>query len=120
MLLILIFTYILAESAYEGPSRLLTRIESRISENVPSSTPIEPKVDLREILLTNYDKNLATKIGIKDFLPTQLMSSAVRDNEANKSDEPVKELEFIPFEKIDQRYPRFKLIHFFHLLLSII
>lgn len=90
----------------------MTRIESRISENVPSSTPIEPKVDLREILLTNYDKNLATKIGIKDFLPTQLMSSAVRDNETNKSDEPVKELEFIPFEKIDQRYPRFKLILF--------
>lgn len=73
------------------------RNETIVSENEPSSMTFETKLDLKEILLTNYDPKFARKIGIKDFLPIQLMSSS----NASKA-----ELEFIPFEKIDQKYPK--------------
>jgi hypothetical protein len=58
----------------------------------------EPKTDLREILLNNYDPKFAAKIGIKDFLPIEVMN--------NHLDEDSKPLEFIPFENIDQSYPK--------------
>lgn len=82
------------------------------------TTPVEPRVSLKELLLSNYDKSLATKIGIKDFVPTQILSSRRNkakndENEQNNNvkvehddDESESDLEFIPFEKIDSRYPR--------------
>lgn len=91
---------ILAESNEQNP----TRIESTLSQNVPSTTPVVPKANLKEILLSNYDKTLATKIGIKDFLPVELMRESGGDNGNNNNEES--NMEFIPFEQIDQRYPR--------------
>jgi len=58
----------------------------------------EQKTDLREILLNNYDPRFAAKIGIRDFLPIEVMN--------NHLDEDSKPLEFIPFESIDQSYPK--------------
>ncbi len=59
----------------------------------------EQKTDLREILLNNYDPRFAAKIGIRDFLPIEVMN--------NHLDEDSKPLEFIPFESIDQSYPKY-------------
>ena len=57
----------------------------------------EKRLGLREILISNYDPKFATKIGIRDFLPIQVMTSHL---------EGEKDLDFIPFEDIDHSYPK--------------
>lgn len=57
-----------------------------------------PAVGLREILLNNYDPKFAAQIGIRDFVPLQLMTSQA-NGQSN-------DLEFIPFENIDSSYPK--------------
>lgn len=52
---------------------------------------VEP--NLRDILISNYDPRLATEIGVGNFVPIEVMSR-------NRN------LEFIPFEVIDQSYPK--------------
>lgn len=64
-----------------------------------SSVPglIEPsKISLREILISNFDPKFASKIGVKDFVPAQVMNNIDKD----------KDLDFIPFEEIDHSYPK--------------
>ena len=58
----------------------------------------EKRPDLKQILLRNYDPKFATRIGIKNFVPVEVMSDAVDGTE--------RKLEFIPFETIDQSYPK--------------
>lgn len=92
----------------------LARDESTLSQqHVPSTTPVEPppptRVNLKYLLLSNYDKNFAARIGIRDFIPTQILSArGGGENESDESDDEDDgpDLEFIPFEKIDSRYPR--------------
>ena len=57
----------------------------------------EKRLGLREILISNYDPKFATKIGIKDFVPIQVMTSHMEGD---------KDLDFIPFEDIDHSYPK--------------
>ncbi len=57
-----------------------------------------PQHDLREILLANYDKKFAAKIGIPNFIPIEIISG-----QASSDGKP---LEFIPFEDIDRSYPK--------------
>ena len=61
------------------------------------SVPDEKRLGLREILISNYDPKFATKIGIKDFVPIQVMASHMEGD---------KDLDFIPFEDIDHSYPK--------------
>ena len=56
------------------------------------------KHDLRDILLANYDRRFAAKIGITDFIPIEIISG-----QGGNSSRP---LEFIPFESIDRSYPK--------------
>ncbi len=55
-----------------------------------------PQHDLRDILLANYDRKFAAKIGIPDFVPIEVISG-----QADR-----RPLEFIPFENIDKNYPK--------------
>jgi hypothetical protein len=62
---------------------------------VESSKKSRPK--LRDILIANYDAKLATKIGVGNFVPIEVLNTANTNR---------KDLDFIPFENIDQSYPR--------------
>lgn len=75
-------------------------LKSFINDERTTNTAVEAeqKPDLREILLNNYDPKFAAKIGIRDFLPIEVMN--------NHLDEDSKPLEFIPFENIDHSYPK--------------
>lgn len=92
----------------------LARDESTLSQqHVPSTTPVEPpppptttRVNLKYLLLSNYDKNFAARIGIRDFIPTQILSARGENDSDESDDNDGQDLEFIPFEKIDSRYPR--------------
>ena len=48
--------------------------------------------DLKKILLDNYDARYANRIGVRDFEPTSVKS--------------IGSLEFIPFEQIEDNYPK--------------
>lgn len=63
--------------------------------NISESKQSQQHVGLREILISNYDPKFASKIGIKDFIPIQVMTSQIKQD-----------LEFIPFEQIDQSYAK--------------
>ena len=86
----------LTATSEEDPIRMYLHDERTTNTAVEP----EPKTDLREILLNNYDPKFAAKIGIRDFLPIEVMN--------NHLDEDSKPLEFIPFEIIDQSYPKYK------------
>ena len=58
----------------------------------------DEKPDLKEILLRNYDPRFAARIGINDFVPVEVISESLDGTE--------KKLDFIPFETIDQSYPK--------------
>ena len=75
--------------------------KSYLNDERTTNTAVEPepKTDLREILLNNFDPKFAAKIGIRDFLPIEVMN--------NHLEEDSKPLEFIPFENIDQSYPKY-------------
>lgn len=55
-------------------------------------------VGLREILLSNYDPQFASRIGINNFVPLQIMTP--------QNNGQLKNLEFIPFENIDSSYQK--------------
>lgn len=68
-----------------------------VSDGVLAPITDEKRLGLREILISNFDPKFATRIGIKDFVPIQVMTSHM-DGE--------KDLDFIPFEDIDHSYPK--------------
>ena len=68
-----------------------------VSDGVVAPITDEKRLGLREILISNFDPKFATRIGIKDFVPIQVMTSHM-DGE--------KDLDFIPFEDIDHSYPK--------------
>jgi hypothetical protein len=68
-----------------------------VSDCVVAPITDEKRLGLREILISNFDPKFATRIGIKDFVPIQVMTSHM-DGE--------KDLDFIPFEDIDHSYPK--------------
>lgn len=70
-------------------------LNSTIAETVSDQ---DRPPDLREILLSNYDPKYAERIGINEFVPVQIMTP--------ENDGQLKNLEFIPFESIDSRYPK--------------
>lgn len=74
------------------------KVPSTEERTTNTAVDSEPKSDLREILLNNYDPKFAAKIGIKDFIPIEVMN--------NHLDDESKPLEFIPFESIDHSYPK--------------
>jgi hypothetical protein len=56
-----------------------------------------PKPKLKDLLISNYDPKLAARIGVSDFVPLELLTS-------HKTRQ--RDLDFIPFENIDQNYPK--------------
>jgi hypothetical protein len=71
--------------------------EKSMPDAAAAAVPDEKRLGLREILISNYDPKFATKIGIKDFVPIQVMASHMEGD---------KDLDFIPFEDIDHSYPK--------------
>ena len=55
-------------------------------------------MNLRNILITNYDPKFASKIGVKEFVPIQILCKSIEGNDDT--------IEFIPFEKIENSYPK--------------
>lgn len=55
-------------------------------------------MNLRNILITNYDPKFASKIGVKEFVPVQILCKSIEGNDDT--------IEFIPFEKIESSYPK--------------
>lgn len=73
--------------------------------NIASTATQSQHLGLREILIANYDPKFASKIGIHDFIPIQVMTSSLNGE--------MKDLEFIPFENIDSSYPKYFYKKFF-------
>jgi hypothetical protein len=69
------------------------------SNTVSSVVNDKKKNNLRLILLENYDRKFASKIGINDYIPIEIMN--VNEHQERK------ELEFIPYEDIDRRYRKY-------------
>jgi hypothetical protein len=84
------------EAATDGLRITREKSDFQVAEHYEKvAQPTRPR--LRDILIANYDTKLASKIGVGSFVPIEVL------NTANSSG---KDLEFIPFEEIDQSYPR--------------
>jgi hypothetical protein len=68
-----------------------------VNENLKQK---QNKPNLADILLDNYDPKFASKLGINLFVPMQVLNNL-------ESNGPESNLQFIPFENIEQNYPKY-------------
>jgi arginine deiminase len=73
-------------------------IESQKTTDLIEQPDHNQSMNLRNILITNYDPKFASKIGVKEFVPIQIICKSIEGNDDT--------IEFIPFEKIESSYPK--------------
>jgi hypothetical protein len=82
--------------------------EERMENQRKQQQKQQTRPKLRDILIANYDTKLATRIGVSNFVPIEVLNMAERDKKPD--------LEFIPFENIDHSYPRYMPIFYLFLV----